>query len=125
MPAAVSAKLRGGIGPAVNEDASLLASPTGDGVTVVYVKAATATVHVKGRSFSTATFARTGNRILAWSYLAVGAVAIDLTPDRGPREHALDYFRGEPRSGDISPDGTKAVVGYSDGTALIWDLTAK
>ncbi len=125
LPPAVSAKLGGTFGLAVNADASFLARPTNDGVTVVEVKAATAAVHGKGRSFSTVTFARTGNRFLAWSSSPTGAVAIDLTPTGGPREHALDYFRGEPRSGDISPDGKRAVVGYSDGTALIWDLTAK
>lgn len=123
LPAAVSAELRGAV--TANADASFLASPTNDGVNVVDVKAATATVHAKGRAFSTAAFARTGNRLLAWSSLPVGAVAIDLTSGRGPRERALDYFRGASLGGDISPDGKRAVVGYSDGTALIWDLTAK
>lgn len=125
IPAEKTAALPPYNATAVSHDAGFVAFAGTGGVSVLDVKAETVTSHMKGRGVSQVRFDPTGTRLVGWNFAPTGAVVVDLKAEGGAREYPLDYSRGTPTSGDISPDGKRAVVGYSDGTALIWDLTAK
>ncbi|QDV35742.1 WD40 repeat domain-containing serine/threonine protein kinase [Tautonia plasticadhaerens] len=51
---------------------------------------------------------------------------VDLLAEVGPpgERHAFEGHRGDLRALAVSPDGTMALTGASDGTARLWDLSA-
>ncbi len=62
-----------------------------------------------------------GNRVLAMGFNGTSAYVIDPT-GKTPTKR-LDAKLRSVSAVAFSPDGKKAVVGYRDGTALIWDVS--
>ena len=67
-------------------------------------------------------FNPTGSRVAVWNVEA-GVLVCDAGGPAEPRK--LDAGHARPTCAAFSPNSANLVVGYQDGTALVWDLTAK
>lgn len=122
----------------MNVGPGLIASPDGSRVAVAERKVITIYDMKLGKTLANQTFANDFLRQMRFSpdrrYLAIwcgdyiegqaGVEVWDIESAEKPRT-----FEAEPWTSAsctaFSPDGSKLAVGYSNGTALIWDLTAK
>ncbi len=69
-------------------------------------------------------FSPDSKRLAMWSAGRSAVIVFD-TESSAVKPLVFDGSIGRPQYVVFSPDNTKLVVGYEDGTALVWDLTAK
>jgi WD40 repeat protein len=78
--------------------------------------------HPLGRvSYAAVKFDATGSRVAAW-YIGKHVFVCDAAGDTRLRLESPD---SAPTCAEFHPDGRALAVGYRDGTALVWDLSAK
>jgi WD40 repeat protein len=68
-------------------------------------------------------FSADGKRVAVWSWNETTVTIYDAESDAKPL--VLDGGLSSPTAVTFHPNGKSVVVGYEDGTTLVWDLTAK
>lgn len=97
---------------------SLVVSDTATGKEVVSFDVGVLNLH--DYSYPRLLFAPSGKQVAM--LLRTSVLVCDIAPDAQPRK--LDANGSEPSCAAFAPNSAALAVGYADGTALVWDLTA-